>query len=1013
MSQAHKSPDYQGFAALNPQGSDSIFPSAESMGLTVEKSVDDNTSQENQDALQSLFYSFLKGEVSAEDLVALRDKYTLQKHETLETDSRQPVLPGIMMDAPRSVERIKAQSNVDIHTNLQESEDEKAPSTKDAERLPVEIDTTHKKDSLFPGEQDETPWFEPFSKKTVLDFVESLALQNQTEIDDERYLKARNRDRGAHISRSSWEPVKSLGRTLSSVPLELLKAPLKGIDALLPDSLQTTPKLEMIDALRTDKQRRMAEVEEGYQYRLQIIESGYSAIAEYVASMSEEEFNAIDWTGSTATLINFVDECVTDESSPHAVAVGNVKEKRKAELEEEYRKTLREIEEDDSAEFVAEGIRNSSWLLQSLRPPSASISPESLQAEGRNSQTYFDTTHEVDVDLSIFDESEGEKNLREEKEQLRVYIDKLQSDAENHAQKLLDKAQKPGLFARAGKAFSGLINQLKPVNLVQIETLKKQKREAYAYAQTKADIDLQVLSMGYAAVSEYVSSEYGCLLERFNTSNNDECQKLVDRLLTDVNCQGFYAVQKIKDRLIQERARTAYEEEQRILTTDSSDDIKELAEGSRLIRMRDAIRSAIGLPIDYSEEQPLLQQIETQPTLMISDNRDVNSESHPVLKDDNQRLGHVKPSDLKGRKGGTPPTSNTTIKRRSRLWYAVPAMLAGAAAFFVKGHNATEDVDYFVNQQNISQKTDVTPSAALKQKVDTTKVLPKQLSPAPVKTVKENPVTQVPKKPQSVAKKSITTTPTVPPAVKAKSSIRSQKPETLINPESPKKSVEPKNSSTEIAEQQDKLHQSLTEAEKQTKMREAFALVSGYERRINNFLENAKPYIKTIASNPYLNPQISGLPTKMREELDKLQKVDSAEEADRILSTLRNFSSLISAEEYKLRDLDIGSADFPLQIARERVKEAQKLSSSTSFTITHYPQNANGTVAPKIYNVDLLQIQVKLDALNAKIAPSASFKVSPSEANLAKQDANYWQGYMEFVLWNLKYNKGAIGNSVN
>lgn len=1016
MSHADKSQQYEGLAESRVDDQKDVsFPSAESMGLTVESSGNDSDKLQDERKLHNIFAGFLRGELTADDLVAFREELNSKKLlQTQGQDALQQTLPGINMTVPPNVDKIKARSYSQVIAALPVAEEIDQKSSAESIEPAVESVVDFKKDSLFPDENDDSPWFEPFSREKALDFVDSLALQNQTDLENKRYLKAAKRGKHIQSTHPGWRPIKSLGKAFTSVPLALLKAPLKGIDALLPDTLQTGPKLEMIDSLRTDKERRLAEAEEDYLFRLEIINSSYGAVIEYITGMSDDDFNAIasDWHNSTAGLTSFVVECINDEQSSHAAAVSKIREVGIAELEKEYQNTRRAIESDESAEFVAEGIRNSSWLLQSLRPPSASIPPEMVEEDSRNSQVYFENENETDVDVSDFGIIEEEKKIEDEKKQLQVYIGKLQSDAEKCAQKSFDKAQKRGILSGIGKAFSGIINQFKPVNLVQIEALQKRKKEAYARSQAKANMDFQVISTGFSAVLEYILNEYGYQLDRFDTTDNKKCQHMVDSLLSDTNTQGYYEVRKIKDRLIRESANASYEEEQRILTTDSSEDINELAKGSRLIRMRDAVRSAIGLPVDYSEDQPELKPIETQPTLMIGVAGSDNSDSSSNVSED-EVTKHQKDKTRKRDRGNLPPSGTINSKKRSPLWIAIPAILAGAAAFFVKGHNSIEDFDSSGNHGERNQKTQLSPApSTTHEKPFTRTAAPKQLPASPVVLEKPREVAQEVTKPKQVVKRPVKSKPTKSEQhTVAKSAVSTRPPLHGVHSDLPKDTVEDKTPSAEI---RDETTKNLTEVAKQAKLREAFALVSGYERRIDAFLQNIKQYAGIIAKHPFLIPKIGGLPTQMKQQLDKLQTVETVEEADKILFTLNTFSALISAEELKLRDLDLGSAETSLQMARKKLNDAQNLSSVPSFKITHYPQNTDGgVVAPKVYNVNLPQIKAKLDALNTKLAPAVSSKVSPMEASLARRDAVYWQGYMDFVLWNLKYNKQAIRASVN
>lgn len=151
---------------------------------------------------------------------------------------------------------------------------------------------------------------------------------------------------------------KAIGKfALTAVP--------KAIDVLLPASLQTTPKLEMIRGLEEQRNNQVYEAERECQMDISAIERRYDAIKSYVNNFYGDlivPFNIHE----PAELSKFMEQCLADENSLHYKNIQRLVETRVAARRQEFEKEKQVILADKTYEENIKDIRESSWLLRSL-----------------------------------------------------------------------------------------------------------------------------------------------------------------------------------------------------------------------------------------------------------------------------------------------------------------------------------------------------------------------------------------------------------------------------------------------------------------------------------------------------------------------------------------------------------------------------------------------------------------------------------------------------------------------
>jgi hypothetical protein len=210
-------------------------------------------------------------------------------------------------------------------------------------------------DSQELSNRDEVKFFRNRGQSVVLEYLDNLAIYEEERLNIKDLEKTRI-ERGSRL--------KNIGNSLLSAGRSLVTALPRLVDALLPNSWQVTPKIEMLDGLKRSKKEELSSARKQYERDLQIIGAGYDTISDYVKYYREgRELPTLDINGAEA-LNNFVCECKFDQNSPHYSSIRHSIIRKMNERTQKFNHTIADIQHDKSAEEMAEEILKNSWALR-------------------------------------------------------------------------------------------------------------------------------------------------------------------------------------------------------------------------------------------------------------------------------------------------------------------------------------------------------------------------------------------------------------------------------------------------------------------------------------------------------------------------------------------------------------------------------------------------------------------------------------------------------------------------
>lgn len=181
----------------------------------------------------------------------------------------------------------------------------------------------------------------------------------------------------------------SWGERIKSGLKGLGKMALSAADALLPNSVQTFPKLNQIEGLKNQRQEDLDKAEKACTDDLRAIERGYDVVKAYVADFYSDLINPFDYTNA-GQLQEFYDQCFNQPESLHFKNVQRIIELRKQARLAQWEEEKKRILADNSAEETITEIRKSSWLLNvidSLRAKSSKPAEGSVGTPSANRRT--------------------------------------------------------------------------------------------------------------------------------------------------------------------------------------------------------------------------------------------------------------------------------------------------------------------------------------------------------------------------------------------------------------------------------------------------------------------------------------------------------------------------------------------------------------------------------------------------------------------------------------------------
>jgi hypothetical protein len=203
-------------------------------------------------------------------------------------------------------------------------------------------------------------------KLRLVDYLDELSLQENDRNEKKRQYEETLQYRGSRL--------KNLGKALAGAVKSVVTAVPRAIDALLPDSLQVTPKIEIFEGLRRQKEDELKKLELQYQKDLREIRSSYDSIAEYVKDNYGKSVPRFD-TNDELMLNNLVVECKFEEDSPHFKAVQELVEKRIKRRAEQHDLDLSAIMGNNASRENMDEMLKDSWLLRTREKIRNALTP--------------------------------------------------------------------------------------------------------------------------------------------------------------------------------------------------------------------------------------------------------------------------------------------------------------------------------------------------------------------------------------------------------------------------------------------------------------------------------------------------------------------------------------------------------------------------------------------------------------------------------------------------------------
>lgn len=526
-----------------------------------------------------------------------------------------------------------------------------------------------------------------------------------------------------------------------------------------------------------------------------------------------------------------------------------------------------------------------------------------------------------------------------------------------------------------------------------LEGLKRQK--AYDLEKLRLDYqrDLKQINSAYDSIAQYVKYNYGDSIPRFNTTDRLMLSDFVVECKFDENSVHYQAVKTMVEYRLACRTEK-YNQDLEALEANHSarENIDEMLNDSRLLRVRENIIKAVSSPAKPAAPKPNLRKLS------------INSINSTATVGSGDGKG--------GGSGNEPPVP----PQKRKFWRTASALAAGAAAlglgilvgpnkYLNSGNEAPVPSDTAANTDSGENPTTETVNHNDKKR-DEEFTLQESQNP-PVEDLKtpvvQEPVRQVVPAPQP---EKVNRTPVVqhsrPQRINPAPAPRLLKTARVRTPEI----VRPPQEVISRPTVEDKSTQVLTLTEKFAELRLVEAKVSAYKRRLSEIEADAKILAPQIAKRN-IDLRLDTVLPKLDSVIAQMKTMEKVADLEKINEMLRAIDTTMAEAETTVKLVNVAEAMVPQGHAQKLLQETQKLAGSQAarFSIIH---NGHSGSNPSVnqYSVNLSEIQSKLTKIQQSLQNHEGMTLHQSR--LARLDAEYWVGYLKFVNWYLQYNPGQV-----
>jgi hypothetical protein len=229
----------------------------------------------------------------------------------------------------------------------------------------------------------------------------STHLHNLANQENQRLAEKMHLEQNSEQKRTS---LKNLGKGLFGALKSVVMAVPKLVEAFLPNSLQITPKIEIFEGLRKQKDNDIRNLQQTYERDLKEISSAYLAIEEYLKESYGRAVRRFDTTDQVQ-LSELVVECKFQKDSPHYQAVQEVIDKKIKDRTARYNEDLQKIQENNGSQENMDDMLQESWVLRT-----------------REKVKDFFSKKKVSKPASQFQNGGGEPPKRDKKKGLRTLL---------------------------------------------------------------------------------------------------------------------------------------------------------------------------------------------------------------------------------------------------------------------------------------------------------------------------------------------------------------------------------------------------------------------------------------------------------------------------------------------------------------------------------------------------------------------------------------------------------------
>ncbi len=875
----------------------------------------------------------------------------------------------------------------------------------------------------------ETEFVSP--KSLVLEGIEKSSDEYSHKYEKEVAQDKQDKYREATLGKGFVGRIKALGTGLGHVALSLLTAPIKLVDAILPNKLQTTPSIDRIRKLKSYRDEAHTEARAERNALHAAADAGFNCLGVYLKDLPESEFASVDCS-TVSKIDEFINNCLTDPKSPHYEAVKLMRTNAAKGATDMFTTKYNTALADESPEKAIVDIKRKSWLYRML--PVKWGGAEKLTGESNKTETseIVETVPKYGLFSRIRAMINAKKEINRRANEAGSIDPLLPEEPSDTPVKhgFLSKIRAfinpdAELERRANKSgeSSSSSEQLHE-DEINTQIFNEEKKRLLDYVRTlAANSEIQTEKHGakkkpvsvFRRAGRAITSAFAATVNTFKPHSVEELEELKMQKENEKSEKSFRSISLGYDAVLQ-----FLEEEyridnsgliQRFTTTDPafvSFLVMNLLSGNLDYPGADRVKEIREQQLASLPPQPKVLQESVEET-NISIGVDGSPSEDP--KDNSDAV--IAPIEQKNN-----PQITDSKKKRRAAWLALPlaAVLASAALLYVKGKDWStalfSSTDTTAETKNRSVGAQPEP---IELKPETTPS--EQKSAAKPKTEKKTVAKATP----STTTKPISVPKVVSPWSKPKSKTSPVAKTTLPNPKAnpvepgqpktEKPDVTPSDKSSEVKKPTDVL----TEVEKDQLIRKEEARIDAFIHRISLLDERAADQKENMSRSQLRGLNLTWAASQLEKLPGQMKKAETRADMIAVSEMNTELEETLRTSEVLLRAYDLGRAEAPVLKAQKQVEEVKRLANGHStFTIAYQPKNTGaGIMPPRIYNIDLNMISARLKTIYVHTQPGKDggpgFKLNGLDASLMRQDAVYYsRDLLPFVVSNLKHNKSRI-----